>query len=249
MDREWAYRAVLAVDIERSAGRGNLALLAIREVLSTALRASFEQSGIAWESCLREDLGDGLRVVPPAGVRKTRLVHPLVHELAARLRAHNRTAGPATRIRVRIALHAGDVHLGRDGEVCGRPLEVLARLLDAAPARSALARAPQTTPAVLLLSQHFYEETVPHGHPGIEPDDFRKVTFTAKEYTADAWLHVPGQPVVVPQTPEAEAGAEAAAADGPRTPGRLKMVNKASGHGTVNALQSGVQHINITREP
>lgn len=263
MEAERDYRAVLAVDIERSAGRGNVALDRIREVLGTALRESFAASGIDWEACLRDDLGDGMRVTAPPRLPKTRLIHPLVHELAVRLRAHNRTAGEATRVRVRIALHAGDVRIGPTGGVTGQPLEVLARLLEAAPARTALAQAPETVSASLLVSGHIYDEAVRHGYPGIDPDTFRKVTFTEKEHTADAWLHLPGYGAAPPlpapsatETPARPPARDGAAADAgpddrdrPDRSGRSTMVNNAYGHGVVYALQHGTQHIRTTREP
>jgi hypothetical protein len=117
MEWELAYCSVLAVGIERSAGRGDPAPLAIREVLETALRESFQQSRIDWRAYRVDDLGDGLRVTTPLGTRKAALIHPLLEEVAARLRAHNRLAGPATAIRARMALHAGDLRLGPSGEV------------------------------------------------------------------------------------------------------------------------------------
>ncbi|MET8546385.1 hypothetical protein ABZW03_38045 [Kitasatospora sp. NPDC004799] len=254
MDWELAYRPVLAVDIEGSSGRGDTALMTIRRVLATALRESFGQSRIDWSACLREDLGDGLRVTAPAGAAKAALIHPLVHEFAARLRAHNRTAAPATSIRVRMALHAGDLRLGPDGEVAGRPLEVLSRLLDAPVARTALAAAPASTVAVLVLSQHFHEETVPHGYPGIDPEMFREVTVRAKEFTAPAWLGLaaapsgpPGPPGPSgPSAPSDPAAAPSPAAAPPRPRGRSTMVNKASGQGVINAVQNGDQYINTT---
>lgn len=245
VERELEYRAILAIDIERSAGRGNVAFWKVREVLTMALREAFEESGIRWEACLRDDLGDGFRVTAPAGVPKTRLIHPLVHELSARLHAHNRTAGPSTRIRVRIALHAGDVCLGPSGEVTGWPLEVLARLLDAPSARTALAEAPPTVTASVLVSQHFYDETVRHGYPGIDPDAFRKVTLTVKEYTADAWLHMPGRPAT-PREPAHAGAVSPAATASDRPEDRSQMVNKATGHGVVYATQNGTQHIHLT---
>ncbi|MET7303180.1 hypothetical protein [Embleya sp. NPDC005575] len=238
MEAELQYRVVLAVDVERSAGRGNVALDRVREVLAATLRESVAESGIDWQACLCDDLGDGFRVTLPAGVRKTRLIHPLVHELAVRLRAHNRTAGPSTRIRIRIALHAGDVRLDPAGPVTGQPLEVLARLLDAAVARAALAEAPETVPAVLVVSGHFHDETVRHGYPGIDPDAFRQVTVAEKEYSADAWLHLPGYAAPPPESVPADAAREPAA-------GRSKMVNNASGHGVINAMQHGTQNINL----
>ena len=253
MERELAYRVVLAVDIERSAGRGDPALLAIREALLTTLRASLEQSGIGWDACRVDDLGDGLRVVAPPGVRKAALVHPLFEEVAARLRAHNRLAGPATAIRVRMALHAGDVWLGPSGETAGRPLEVLARMLDAPVVRTALAEAPPSTVAALVLSQHFHEETVAHGYPGTEPEAFREVLVQAKEFTARAWLRLAGPAagsVPGPASPGAGSVPEAEPRDAqpsprPRPSGPSRMTNTASGNGVIYATQDGDQHITI----
>ncbi|WP_441247055.1 hypothetical protein [Kitasatospora sp. McL0602] len=237
MDGELTYRAVLAVDIESSAGRGNTALLRIRDVLAAALRESAAQSGIDWGACLIDDLGDGFRVVAPAGVRKAALLHPLVHELTARLRAHNRTAGPSTRIRVRIALHAGELWLAGAGRAAGRPLEVLARLLDAAAARTLLAEAPESTCAVVILSPHFHEETVPHGYPGIEPELFREVTVTNKEFTTRAWAWLVGSGAVEPR-----AGRQRPPS-GPST-----MVNRASDQAVIYAMQD-VGTVHVTHRP
>ncbi|RBM13179.1 hypothetical protein [Streptomyces sp. PT12] len=262
-ERELEYRAVLAVDIERSAGRGNTALFAIRDVLAAALREALEESGIAWDACLRHDLGDGLRIVAPAGASKARLVHPLLHELAVRLRAHNARAGDATRVRVRVALHAGDVHVAGDGGVSGWPLEVLARLLDAAPARRALAEAPEAVAVAAVLSRHFHDETVRHGYPGIAPEAFAAVTFTAKEHRGEAWLHLPGLPgLPSPLSPLSQAVNDAPPPppDGPNANGTgngngngngnapAHMVNKATGHGVIYATQNGTQHIHPARD-
>lgn len=251
MREEREYRALFAVDIERSAGRGDAALLQIRSALGVALRESFERSGIDWERCLCDDLGDGMQVTAPAGLPKTKLIHPLIHELDARIQAHNKLAGRLTRIRVRIALHAGDVHVNTDGRVVGSPLEVLARLLNAAPTRSALAQAPDAA-AALILSQHFYDETVCHGCPGIDPADFRGTTVREKEYTASAWLHVPGRRELVP-SPEAAQPAETAEGAQDQASGRpdlrrMMMKNKASGNGVINATQNGTQTIHINSD-
>ncbi|TDC20507.1 hypothetical protein E1265_21980 [Streptomyces sp. 8K308] len=240
---------MVALDIEGSAGRGNEALLTIREVLARSVREALALSGVDWDACLRHDLGDGLRVTVPAGTWKARLIHPFVPELAARLRAHNRTAGELTRVRVRMALHAGDVRLGPDGEVAGGALETLARLLDAPRARAALAEAPPSVPVALLVSRHFHDETVRHGYPGIDPEDFRRVSVTAKEFTADAWLHLPGHRAASPppEEPAAAGHAPAPAAEGAGT--HYQMTNRASGHGVINATQHGTQHVYVGRTP
>ncbi|MFF1344208.1 hypothetical protein ACFVYT_41510 [Streptomyces sp. NPDC058290] len=242
------YRPMVAVDIEGSGGRGDVALLRIREALLTMFQEALKESGIDWQECRFHDLGDGIRIIAPAAVPKARLIHPLFHELVIRLHAHNRTASPATRIRVRVALHAGDVWLGQSGAVAGGPLEVLARLLDARPAREALAGAPDTVPASLLVSRHFYDEVVRHGYPGIDPGAFRRVEVAVKEYAADAWLHLPVSGAApLPAGESSSATATGAVEPRQERPtDRSKMVNRASGHGVVYATQNGDQHINVT---
>ena len=136
--RRPAYRTLLATDIAHSAGRGDVAATEIRRVLRTALRESFTQSGITWDDCLVTDLGDGFSIAAPSDTSNIALLYPLLTELANRLRTHNRTAGDLTQIKVRAALHAGDITVDDTGVPTGRPLEVLARLLDAAPLRAAL---------------------------------------------------------------------------------------------------------------
>ncbi|MFI6008763.1 hypothetical protein ACIBAG_08010 [Streptomyces sp. NPDC051243] len=245
MEAQWEYRAVLAVDIEKSSGRGNVALVRNRQTLRTVLGTAFARSGVDWDACVREDLGDGLRVTAPTGTRKASLVHPLVHELAELLRDHNtRTPDPSTRIRVRAALHAGEVCLMPTGEVAGAPLETLARLLDAPPARKALAGAPDTVPLSLLMSQHFYDDTVRHGYEGIDAAAFHKVGFTVKELTADAWLHTPGW--TPPPEPKAPTG-KAATRKRDRSRGDSKQVSKASGNGVIYATQNGDMHIRVVK--
>lgn len=258
MEETWEYRALFAADIAGSSGRGDVALRQIRQALSIALRESFTQSGIDWEACLRHDLGDGMRIVAPAGTPETSLVHPLVHELTARLRAHNLLAGAPTRIRLRMALHVGSVQVGSDGTVVGRPLEVLARLLDAEPVRTTLARAPEATTA-LLVSEHFHEAAVCQGQPGADPAAFRHVEVREKEFAGSAWLHVPlyGVPQATEpaQTtmPGNTGGADRAGEDGgpparDRTAddmpaGNTKMISKASGHGVIYAVGNGTIRI------
>ncbi|MFI9461021.1 hypothetical protein [Streptomyces xiamenensis] len=240
------YRALLAVDIARSAGRGDVALRRIRAALWAALREAFARGGIDREACLYQDLGDGVRVTLPAGTPKASLIHPLAHELSVRLAAHNRLAAPPAQVRVRMALHAGDVHIAPDGTVTGRPLEVLARLLDASPVRDALAVRPEAT-AALIISQHFHEEVVCQGRPGIDPESFRQVGVREKEFTASAWLHVPG--AVTPRAAPGEEDAGPAAPDrtaGPESREASKMISEASGHGVIYAVQNGTMHITGT---
>lgn len=192
------YRAILATDITGSAGRGDSALHSIRDGLFTALRQAIEHSGINWEECSWRDTGDGAWLIMPTRVQKAQLIHPLGYELAVLLRAYNLRAAPSTQVRVRMALHAGDIHFDPQGTATGTALEVTARLLDSPAAREALAGDGGTAPLAIIVSPHFYDETVPHGYPGVERDSFRRVAVTVKEYTADAWLWLPLVPELAP---------------------------------------------------
>jgi hypothetical protein len=234
------YRSVFAVDIEKSSGRGNQALLTIRHALMRCLVESVERSGVAWNNCLVEDLGDGLRVTTPAGTPRTALIHPLIHELAAQLRDHNRMHSAVGRIRVRMAMHSGDVFIGPQGTPAGGSLIVLARMLDSRALRDALARAPETTPLALLVSQHFYDETVAHGYVGIDAAEFRRVQVEEKEYAAPAWLHVPG----VSAAEEVLSAASQAAPSTPSTPPHNSQNERSSMTVIANdsAKAIGVQH-------
>lgn len=191
LDANPAYRPMMVIDVEHSAGRGDVALINNRAMLLGVLCDVFSESRVDWDSCHSQDTGDGVQLVIDAEVPKARLIHPLVHDLAIRLRAHNQTAGSLTAIRVRVGLHAGDVHMS-DGQVAGSSLEFLARLVEAPPLRQALALAPESVTLALAVSEHVYEEVVRHRYPGIDPDTFHRVTFTVKETKSRAWLHLPG---------------------------------------------------------
>jgi class 3 adenylate cyclase len=127
------YRALLSVDVEKSSGRGRLPRNAVRKVLREAVAGSLARNSISWADCSIHDLGDGLTIIAPPGTAKADLLNTVIYDLALRLRQHNYAEGSGSRklIRVRAALHAGEVELSDDGLVTGRPLEVLARLLDA----------------------------------------------------------------------------------------------------------------------
>lgn len=217
------YRSVLAADIAGSGGRGDEALAVIRDALFTALREALAASQIEWKDCMVQDTGDGARLILPPGVVQASLLYPLVGDLATRLRAHNRLASALTQVRVRLALHAGGILLDPVGTPIGHPLEVTARLLDSAPLREALAAAGPEVPVAVLLSPHFYDETVPHGHQGIDPESFRRVTVLVKEYASDAWLWLPPGPRALPAFPPSPGPASAPDPETPPPAGGISI--------------------------
>ena len=184
------YRALFAVDIEKSAGRGDPAQLDTRKVLEDVLVASLADAGIRWADCHNSDQGDGFRVVLPRHTSIALVLEPTARVLARRLRQHNRTADPRRRIRLRMAVHAGTVHID-DGRLGGGSLEDLARLLEAPPLREVLAAAPSTATVAVAVSHHVWTDVVRHDYDGIDPASYREVEYTVKETSGTAWLHLP----------------------------------------------------------
>ncbi len=171
-------------------GRSSEIFVQVRRMLFGLLATAFEASGIAWDACLKRDTGDGMIVVVPPHFPKFRLVYPLVSRLTAELAKYNVVTEPGLRIRVRVAIHAGEIALDEYG-VTGRPKVLLARLLDSRVLRDALGEAPDESPVVVLVSDRFHEDVQDQGGPGLDTMSYRQVLVHEKETEVRAWLHVP----------------------------------------------------------
>ena len=130
-----------------------------------------------------------LGAVKPAHITPVLLLDPFIPNLATALRTHRKTAAPAARLRLRVAVHMGLLH--HDGGWAGEPLVHCARLLDSAPLRRVLDTADNADMAV-IVSQEVYDTVVRHGY-GLDPDACHRATVQEKETTTTAWVHVPGR--------------------------------------------------------
>ncbi|WP_031525373.1 hypothetical protein [Streptomyces sp. NRRL F-5123] len=241
MNPRYEYRALLACDIADSAGRGEQRLQEIRRVLRSALSDSLGLADLDAADFTYVDTGDGCQLVAPAGLSKARLLHPLLPELGTRIRGHNRQARQDAQLRVRAAVHAGEIRIDPEGTVSGAPFEALARLLDSAPLRNAALAGTTGTPVAVILSQHFYEEAVGHGYEGLDADAFTAADVRVKKYAAQGWLWYPGSPV----GPRADSGGESHAGEMPAEPGRrnVEQIVQASGNSTAFAVLRGNQYV------
>ncbi|MER5437554.1 hypothetical protein [Streptomyces sp. NPDC002790] len=252
----YEYRALLACDIAGSAGRGERRLQEIRGALRSALADALGAVDLDVRDFTYGDTGDGCRLVAPARLPKAALLSPLLPELAVRIRAHNRQAGADTRLQVRVAVHAGEIRLDPDGAVSGAPFEALARLLDSDPLRRATLTGTGGTPLAAILSHHVYDDTVGHGHEGLDADAFTAADVRVKEYAARAWLWYPGSPIGprAGSDPVSGRDSDSASVDRPaprperpapsepRTASVEQLV-RATGHATVFAAHRGDQYI------
>jgi hypothetical protein len=93
------------------------------------------------------------------------------------------------RIRVRVAMHSGDVP--RDPyPIHGEATVLACRLLDATILRSCLDATEQ--PLAAIVSQTIYENIVKQAYPPIDPLAWHPAVAATKEGPKPAWVHVPG---------------------------------------------------------
>lgn len=188
-----AHCTVIAVDIEGFGQRdpSDINQVRMRHGMYKAMHASFATAGIPWSSCRDEDRGDGMLILASADVRKRPFADHLPNALAEELSAHNRLHRPRERIRLRLALHAGEVNFDRHG-VTGFSINHTYRLLDSEVLKSALG----SSPAVLAIisSAWFYEDVIRRNELS-RPNTYRQVDVTNKETRAKAWIRLVRPPV------------------------------------------------------
>lgn len=94
---------------------------------------------------------------------------------------------PALRMRLRMVVHAGEVHSDNRG-FYGAAIDVAIRLLDSAPVKTALRQA--ASPLVLVVSEEIYFGIVAHGY--VDGEKYRplaRVRVANKRH--DGWVYIP----------------------------------------------------------
>jgi DNA polymerase III delta prime subunit len=183
------HRTILVVDVVGFGDhrRNNMAQMTVRTGLYGALQEAFRAAGIDWDSCEREDRGDGALILAPAEMPKGPFAETLPNALVAALTRHNRSHRSVEQVRLRMALHAGEINYDEHG-VTSVAINLAFRLLDAAPVKEALARSQAVL--AMITSSWFFDEVVRHSS-ACDPDTYRSVSVAVKETISTAWLHVP----------------------------------------------------------
>jgi hypothetical protein len=165
--------------------------MVVRDGLYRALRAALGNVGIKLADCHREDRGDGVLVLIPPDVAKSVLVEYLPGELVAALANHNNSHGGGEQIRLRMAIHAGEIHYDDYG-VVGDAVNHAFRLVDSSGLKTALANS--TGLLALVTSNWFFTEVVRHCQ-GSDVAAYRRIRVVEKETDAFAWIYLPdGEP-------------------------------------------------------
>lgn len=146
-------------------------------------------TGVPWPSCYREDRGDGALFVVPPGTNAEHLLDPFAHHLTAVLRRYNRTAGSTTQLKLRLAVHTGQVHHDEHG-VAGPDLIHLFRLLEA-PAFKRFAH-DIVADLAMIVSDRLYTDVTSNGSL-TDTAAYTSVRITCKETRTRAWTWNPAR--------------------------------------------------------
>jgi tetratricopeptide (TPR) repeat protein len=190
--RAAVHRTIILVDVEGFGDRHrtNHHQVAVREGLYSAVRRAFDAAGISWADCDHEDRGDGVFILAPAQLPKAPFAEVLPRALAEKLHEHNTTHGAEERIRLRMALHAGEVAYDEHG-VTAASVNLAFRLLDAPAVKTALAESPGVL--AVIASGWFFQEVIRHC-VHIDPASFLPATVAVKETVTTAWVGLPDHP-------------------------------------------------------
>lgn len=183
-----AHCTIVAVDIvgfgHRS--RTNTNQVRVRAGMYKSVQHAFDTAGVAWTGCHVEDRGDGVLVLAQADVPKALFANYLPVALAEALTTHNRSHPAEERIRLRLALHAGEINYDEHG-VTASSITHTFRLLDADAVKGMFGRSSAVL--AVVSSDWFYDEVIRHSeHSGAK--SYRRLDVTNKELMARAWIRL-----------------------------------------------------------
>ena len=188
-----ARRLLLNVDVEQYSRRDNTLQWDVQQSLSRVIQQARDELGLDPAGWLVQPSGDGQLVILPPGTSERTIVSRLAPALDRLLREHNHRLSPEARIRLRIGVHEGLVHLDGANGYPGEAVVTVCRLVDAPQLRTALRRFPGAQVA-LIVSDRLYQDVVRH-YRDLRPEHFLRVRASLPEKGFDdvAWIHVPGE--------------------------------------------------------
>lgn len=110
----------------------------------------------------------------------------MLAQLETALYRHNTSCPIRATIRLRVALHAGEVHRDRHG-VAGTAINHAFRLIESPSFKAAFDASP--TPCAVIVSAWFYDEVIRH-YPSAEPDAYRPLIAETKDAGYAAWIRL-----------------------------------------------------------
>jgi hypothetical protein len=194
------HRTIVAVDIERSTSRPDPVKAELRGLIYEMFGEALRLAGIHRRYRDRFiDRGDGILALirPVDQVPKALLLNRAIPAFSRLLADHNaslpRSSRTQRQLRVRVVVHAGEVHYDANG-CFGEALDVAFRLLDAGRVKNMLRDTAGSL--VLVVSDNIYSSVVRHGYEGIDQRSFHplvRVIVAGNRHSG--WIHLPDDPV------------------------------------------------------
>ena len=185
------HRPIVVVDIENSSGRPEYVRARLQRDTHEAIGEALGEAGLKPGEYSFDERGDGALITLPSDASKTRLTEVCLHSLPARLRRLAAQQNELGRLRLRVALNAGDISRTAQGSWLGTAVDTTFRLVDAAATKAALAGAPEAV-MVLIVSGSWFEDVVRPGLGAAQEDEFRALTISTHQREFPAWLALPG---------------------------------------------------------
>jgi hypothetical protein len=162
----------------------------VHEGLWRVLRTTFAESGIPWDACFVENTGDGAMILLPPEIAKADLVAGFPARMRDELSRYNHVHAAEAQVRLRCALHAGEVVEGSHGSI-SKAVSFTFRMLDAPEAK--VAQKAAEADLALITSDLLYQDVVSQD-PAADPRSYRRIPVKVKieENPAWAWLRLLG---------------------------------------------------------
>jgi hypothetical protein len=194
------HRTIVAVDIEHSTSRPDPVKAELRGLIYEMFDEALRLAGIHRRYRDRFiDRGDGILALirPVDQVPKAVLLNRAIPAFSRLLADHNaslpRSSRTQRQLRVRVVVHAGEVHYDANG-CFGEALDVAFRLLDAGRVKNMLRDTAGSL--VLVVSDDIYSSVVRHGYEGIDQRSFHplvRVIVAGNRHSG--WIHLPDDAV------------------------------------------------------
>jgi class 3 adenylate cyclase len=180
------HRTVVAVDIDGYGQRTDTERVRLRSALYDALTKALRHTNVSDDAYYSEDRGNSVLILISPEIPKNRLLADFLLNLTAMLHEHN--LGQAGHLRLRVAIHAGEVIFDEYG-VVGNTVRTVFLLLDSAAMRSGLHFVDADL--IVGVTEPIYEGVIEPGFPGIDPASYRRVIADIKGANIPVWIYFP----------------------------------------------------------
>jgi hypothetical protein len=173
-------------------GRNNVLQYHAQRDFRRIMDEAAEELAVDRPTWMQQQAGDGELAILPGEASERTLVAKLSPTLDRLLRQYNLGRSDVGRIRLRVAVHQGLVHLDGSNGFPGEAVVTVCRLVDSPVIKDALRRRFPRADAALIVSDQMYADVICQYHD-LRPDLFQKVLaeLPDKDFAQPAWLYVP----------------------------------------------------------